>query len=226
MTEKKKPAVPLKANVLTVKSTKLPAVKAKREYFQFDAYTEAARVLRMRIDVIMASVALEKTADVSYCDDLQSRYAAFAAGRELFERDEFYRMRKTARQDMSGTWTNHEITRRVVIEKIGLLIGSFPNAAPHNAETYIGLLIEEIIAANPSVTVLEATCRELRRSKTFVPTISEVLKELHAQAEKWSDCLHIYEDDIEYWQQERARLIAAADAKAAKDDEARKNLEH
>ena len=108
-----------------------------------------------------------------------------------------------------------EITRRVVTEKISLLIGSFPNAAPPNAQTYTGMMIEEIIAANPSISALEATCRELRRSKTFVPTIAEVLKELREQTKMWGHVLDLWKDDIGHWVKQRARYVEASEAKEA-----------
>ena len=63
--------------------------------------------------------------------------------------------------------------------------------------------------------MLESTCRELRRSKTFVPSIAELLKELKAQAERWGEALYVQDEDIEHWERERARIVAAAEAKAA-----------
>jgi hypothetical protein len=194
MTTKK--SAPLQTKREIVKSVpKPPAPKLKLEYFQFDAFVEAARILLMRIDTLM-----EKGGKGSWArDDLQHWYGLFARGREAFEREELYCERKTARQDLTGCWTKREISRRVVAEKVGLLLGSFPNAAPHNAESYVGMMIEEIIAANPAVSVLEATCRKIRRTKTYAPTISEVLSELREQAKWWGDCLQVWEDDIEYW---------------------------
>ena len=65
------------------------------------------------------------------------------------------------------------------------------------------------------MSALELTCRELRRTKTFVPSIAELLNELRTQATKWENILQMFDDDIEYWQRERARRIAAE-----KEDEA------
>src|SRR4051812_37968011 len=117
MTSKK--TAPLQTKRQIVKSAPKPPVpKVKREYFEFDAYAEAARVLLMRIDTLM-----EKAGKGSWArDDLQHWYGKFARGREAFERDELYRMRKTARADLTGCWTKREISRRVVAEKVGLLI--------------------------------------------------------------------------------------------------------
>jgi hypothetical protein len=117
-------------------------------------------------------------------------------------------------------WTDLEINRRVVVEKVSLLVGSFPNAAPHNPEAYTGMMVEEIIAANPTVSALEATCRELRRTKTFPPSIAEMLKELWAQAEMFHATEGIYEDDIEYIEKKRDKMGAAHDALVLKAREA------
>jgi hypothetical protein len=211
MTAKPKAAA-LKVNLPVVKSdtkAKLPAVKAKREYFEFDAYAEVAQQLAKNGDDTFEG-------DVRNShDDLMRLYREFDAGRSFFERDELYRTRKPRRQNLLGCWCEHEITRRVVSEKISLLIGSFPNAGPHNPETYMGMMIEEVIAANPSASALEATCRELRRTKNFAPSIAELLKELRRQAEQWRNVLGLGEDDIEYWQRLRARQIAEARGKTS-----------
>src|SRR5262245_285185 len=140
---------PLQAKQAVVKSgLKLPAVRANREYFEFDAYAEAARMVLLSIDQVMAHKTGESTTYLG--NGLQRWYDAFAAGREAFKRDELYRTRKTLRKDLTESWTDREITRRVVAEKVSLLVGSFPNAAPPNAETYMGMMVEEIIAANPT----------------------------------------------------------------------------
>src|SRR5262249_8414419 len=91
----------------------------------------------------------------------------------------------------------------------------------HNPETYIGMLTEEILEANPYVSALEATCRELRRTKNFPPSIAEVLEELSKQHEDtWEWVLReIQEKDIDESVQKRTRLIEAAEAKAAKEAE-------
>jgi hypothetical protein len=71
---------------------------------------------------------------------------------------------------------NGHLKRRIIEEQVALLLGSFPNAGPHNPAVYSGMLVEEIVAAGPSAVALEATCREIRRTKNFAPTIAEVLK--------------------------------------------------
>ena len=99
----------LNANtVATIKSApKLPAFKAKREYFEFDAYAELARVLLRNGDTIFEGNPANARSH------LMPVYREFDAARELFERDELYRTRKTMRQNLLDCWTDQEITRRV-----------------------------------------------------------------------------------------------------------------
>jgi hypothetical protein len=67
------------------------------------------------------------------------------------------------------------------------LIGGFPNASPHAPEVYTRLLVEEIVAANPDAVALEATCREIRRTKTFAPSIPELRNLLIDQCTSGAD---------------------------------------
>jgi hypothetical protein len=219
----------LKTNVAVVKSPKLPAVKAKRAWRDFDDYAEAGRLLRDRYDVLIATCALfNRNAPTTRqledaiatqrtsISDIGYFYRKFDAGREFFEREELYQKTKELKPDLLNGHTPWQITRRVVAEQVGLLIGSFPNANPHCGEVYTRLLIEEIMAANPRATVLEATCRQIRRTATFAPTVAELLKVLREQAVLWEDRLDIFDDDIEHWLKELDGLITSAKTKLAK----------
>ena len=110
--------------------------------------------------------------DTAFCE--------FLAGYKYYESEKFYQ--KTTYPDYE---IDRQIKRQVVGDKIGFLVGSFPNAGPHNPKIYVAMLIEEIVAANLSVSALEATCRQIRRTATFVPTLAEVLKILSEQETFW-----------------------------------------
>jgi hypothetical protein len=114
---------------------------------------------------------------------------------------------------MLKVWTTQQITRRVVAEEVAMLIGSFPNANPTSPKVYVRMLIEEIMAANPSFVALEGTCRELRRTKTFAPTIAEVLEVLRKQEECWSE-QHGYILDLEDYLEEPASKLAPTPGQA------------
>jgi hypothetical protein len=82
---------------------------------------------------------------------------------------------------------NGEITKSQVSKHIALLIGSFPNANPADPRTYTETLIEEVVAAAPMVTTLEAACRKVRRTAKFLPTISEVLAAIEVEERVWDE---------------------------------------
>jgi hypothetical protein len=217
----KRKSAPLQSKQAVVKSTKLPALKRKGEWSEFDAYVEAARVLDRLTDAIVNHKEGYPTGLLPSVARLQASYDEFDRYWKMFERDELYRQRKQrwVKRPNGGYYTEREITRRVVLEKIGLLIGSFPNATPHSIEVYVGMLAEEIIAADPSVSGLEATFREIRRSKTFLPTIAEVLKEFYQQEAFWQPILEIGQCDVDYWIKQRAKFEEAYQARLAKEAE-------
>lgn len=238
---KQRKAVALKANIMpVVKSAKLPAVQ-QREYQEFDEYVRAADSLRSGYDELFAALeALQAEIDAApkvpfdqigggsmmrhkmqlalrrlqKCDDCKSLlllYSKFDAGRRWYEREELYEEMKEPRCDLLGGYHSDVLTRRVVSEQVAMLIGSFPNANPHSSEVYVPMLIEEIIAANPRASALESTCREIRRTKTFLPAIAEVLKVLREQAERLKH-LWLMKDDLDM-QEEVTASIATAKAK-------------
>jgi hypothetical protein len=220
-TTTKPKAVPLKVNVPAVKSAKVPAPKVKREWREFDDFIALAETLKSRVDGLWKHV--EAIPDVFDDDDDEQPSAIALANAmyilrgeklderrmrefdellEYFEREELYEPTKGKKMtpDLLGCHNDRVISRRVVSEQVGMLIGSFPNAGPHSPEVYTRMLIEEIIAAKPSAVALEACCREIRRTKTFIPTVAEVLKVLRDQMEKWeSQRLDIIEWDQERW---------------------------
>jgi sporulation protein YlmC with PRC-barrel domain len=69
-------------------------------------------------------------------------------------------------------------------------------------------------SANPSASALEATCRQIRRTATWLPTVAELLKVLREQMEFWADQLGTTTDDVEYWCEEAAKKIAAFEARS------------
>jgi hypothetical protein len=59
--------------------------------------------------------------------------------------------------------------------------GHHTNVTPGNPETFLGMMVEEMIAANPTVSELEAACRSLRRNIS----IPKLLKKLKRQNKLW-----------------------------------------
>jgi hypothetical protein len=66
--------------------------------------------------------------------------------------------------------------KKEIAGHLALLVGSFPNAGSADRTIYGRMLCEEIAADQASISDLEAACRQIRRTSTFLPTIAEVLK--------------------------------------------------
>jgi hypothetical protein len=76
------------------------------------------------------------------------------------------------------------------------------------------------------VSALEATCREIRRTKNFPPTPAEMLKELRKQTDElWEDVLQTGQDTIDACVERRAKLDEAHKAREAKETEEKRLAE-
>ena len=73
----------------------------------------------------------------------------------------------------------------IVKREIAQLIGSFPNAAPADPETYIAALIYDILDTRTPDAIIVTACRELRRTSKFVPAIAEVLATAERHVSRW-----------------------------------------
>jgi len=103
--------------------------------------------------------------------------------------DTFKDMQKEWEECHPASWlVDPEENRPVyseVARMITILLGSFPSAKIPEPEIFARLLIEDVMALEPSFVELESTCRELRKTKKFMPTISEVIEEFEKQQELW-----------------------------------------
>ena len=108
-----------------------------------------------------------------------------------------------------------------------MLVGSFPNAGPHDAQGYTRMLIEEIYASEPGACVLESACRRIRRTMKFPPSIAEFLKVLDEEGSRWcnrweacdtsngNDPSQWYLQQREWLKQQIAEIKAKQEQKAA-----------
>ena len=196
---------------LIFRERKLPAKRAApSEYFEFDRYWRDARTLRS----LGAEIFEEKRQRPVSVRGLNQLLVGFMRDREFFERVELYRKRKTRRTDLLGHSQDIELTRRAVSESVGQLVGSFYASAwaSQDQDSFMGFLVEEIIAANPQASVLEATARELRRTwkQSRPPPIAEVLYVLQRQAQEWDDVLFLDRHTITHWKNTAAQTPGAA----------------
>jgi hypothetical protein len=102
---------------------------------------------------------------------------------------------------------------------IALLLASFPNANPGNSETYVGMMVEEVMAEDDvSLVVLESACSQIRRTSKFPPTTAEVIEAIQEQAELWEprfNAIHSCEEVVGWIRDElkaATELVAAAKA--------------
>lgn len=68
-------------------------------------------------------------------------------------------------------------------QSIGGLIACYPTQA--DVAIFVAFAVEEVAVELPSVYTLAAACRELRRTKTFRPSIAEILEALNARQSGW-----------------------------------------
>jgi hypothetical protein len=70
-------------------------------------------------------------------------------------------------------------TLKQIKDHIGGLIACFPTQ--QDVTVFVAFAIEDVAAEQPSMYALAAACRELRRTKTFRPSIPEILEALNAK---------------------------------------------
>lgn len=73
-----------------------------------------------------------------------------------------------------------------VAKMITVLMGSFPTAKIPEPEIFVPTLLDDVMALAPRFVELESTCRHLRKTKRFMPSISEVIETLEEQQELWN----------------------------------------
>jgi hypothetical protein len=108
--------------------------------------------------------------------DLGTIAAKMRADVAFYERDELWEDRD-----------HGVISRELVSDAIGILVGSYPNTNPHSPKVYTAMLIEEAIAAKPNPIIFEAACRRWRRTEKFAPSPSEFLKVMAKISSEWGE---------------------------------------
>jgi hypothetical protein len=67
--------------------------------------------------------------------------------------------------------------------EIGGLIACYPSQA--DVSIFVAYAVEEVAIELPTIFALVAACRELRRTKTFRPSIAEIIEALQAKRGSW-----------------------------------------
>jgi len=121
---------------------------------------------------------------------------------EAVEAREFFEMRGTKRLAMARSdedkwidpleppdWRDEEwcVQRSQVSKVLAIFMGSFPTSNVKQPQIFTMQLLEDVMEREPSYAVLESTCRELRTTLKFMPSIAEFVGELEKQTQQWSE---------------------------------------
>ncbi len=105
--------------------------------------------------------------------------------------------------------------RSEVAKMIMFLMGSFPTEKIPQPKVFVKVLLDDIMALNPDFVEMESTCRELRKTKKFMPSISEVVEELEKQKKLWSNRYDVVENLEDYYNELRGAIDCAKVAEQA-----------
>jgi hypothetical protein len=78
-----------------------------------------------------------------------------------------------------------DVQRAQVSKMLAIFMGSFPTSNIKQPQIFTMQLLDDVMEREPSYAVLESTCRELRRTQKFMPSIAEFVAELDKQDEEW-----------------------------------------
>jgi hypothetical protein len=69
-----------------------------------------------------------------------------------------------------------QATKPDIAKQLIALVKCYPSPGTADGEVYGRLLMEDVAAAQPAIGDLEGACRNLRRTRKFIPAIAEVLE--------------------------------------------------
>ncbi len=90
------------------------------------------------------------------------------------------------------------ISRPRVAAEIAQMLGAFPTNNVTDPRIFTGTMIEEVMALEPDWMSLVAACRDLLKTKTFVPAIAEVVEAVETQKAKWASRWEALDVDAEW----------------------------
>ena len=102
-----------------------------------------------------------------------------------------------------------------VSKMVGKLMGSFPTSKIPSPDVFVRVLMEDLMELNPDFPEMEVTCRQLRKTKTFMPSISEILEEFEKQQKLWHRRWDTYEIIREFYDDLWAMVAKAKGAQVA-----------
>jgi hypothetical protein len=95
---------------------------------------------------------------------------------------------KLAAECQPNDWVddNGKARKAEVGKMLAVFVGSFPQSVP-NPTVFNKSLLDDVMACKPNVfAALECTCRKIRTTVKFTPSISEIVIELKTQVRAWN----------------------------------------
>jgi hypothetical protein len=121
----------------------------------------------------------------------------------------------------TGWWDdNDEVQQSEIAMMVAKLVGSFPTSNIPDPKVFVRVLIEDVMAYNPSFVVLDDACRKLRTEQKFMPSIAEVVAEIERQDRTWFKRSFALVG-IESRYEELVKLIAKSEVAVAEVEERR-----
>ncbi|MGY3347731.1 hypothetical protein ACVW16_001046 [Bradyrhizobium sp. USDA 4474] len=95
-----------------------------------------------------------------------------------------------ARFDPDSNYDGDDLRLSVVGERVAVLLGAFPNAAPGDPEVYIRTVVENVRSVEMTLPALDAAIWQIVGSLKFTPAPSEVLEIVSRQQDDWDRRAH------------------------------------
>jgi hypothetical protein len=102
---------------------------------------------------------------------------------------------------LAKLWPNEDIhlpSRAFYVQRLALLVNSFPSAAPHSPGVYTQVLVSRVAVKEPSCMVVESACNELVDSYKYsnAPNIADLMLLIDKHEKAWQKRLEI-DDEIQ-----------------------------
>jgi hypothetical protein len=113
----------------------------------------------------------------------------------------------------------------IIATMVADMLGSYPNAAPHDPKRYVPRLIEEIAHSGHFPVIIQGAMRRVVRTNKFPPSIAEMLEAIDKEASVWCQRWQVIDtradndegDTLDYRFKELAKTIAWAKTELSAD---------
>jgi len=117
-------------------------------------------------------------------------------------------------------WTaDNSVSRAEVSKLLAALIGSVRPSKYADPKMFVSCLLDDVVAAAPTYPGLYTTCRRIRRTRDFMPSIAQFLATLKEEEARWLELYDHWEFAAHYVKM-RDRLLQAQAQRATDAGEA------